>query len=585
MERENIPEEIKNRINELKERIANREAMIAARGDQLSLNKFEELKKWKEELKELENNLEIKSEKKDTVESKTVTDNLTESENDKEDETDKENGFEGEEPEDGKENETEENETEEDEPEGDKPEEEKDELKDLPQLNLKLNMKTGECILIDTENDKSYERKIESRYYTKEALKSQEKFISENFEIDGEGKKYLKNIDPTILNSYLIYDKENDGKYNDSAARMYIEAVLNRAQKLAHGEPIDEEVSMPGKIEIDLRKNKEQKDLREDDEKFKSLKGLLAKFRARKILENHGEDRMNLAKVLKDRTLNRLKFILGFGAISASLLAGGSHYIKNQVKDKHPQNNRDVFGEQFPGRENYTINHNDLANKENDNSENEKIKNSDSENNVTDKNNLQKNNSENNIIDKDTLENENSQKDESNNNSTIIQNQTSRINLGDIVTPEQYSLLYKSADSMNPAGAIGSSNRILGVNKLACVIDGKTYSTKDYSADEIYQMAENAGVEVKCHLDEAAVIDGKNCVQVKEVGNPSPTYIYYENGAFKYLDGREFTGDVESGIGWVNLNDCEKSELKQQVNNQNNNQENARKSVENDIQK
>ena len=428
--------------------------------------------------------------------------------------------------------------------------------KDLPELNLKLNIQTGECILTDMENDKTYERKIESRYYTKEALKSQEKFLSENFEIGGEEKKYLKNIDPTILNSYLIYDKENDGKYNDSAARMYVEAVLNRAKKLAHGQVFDEEVIMPGKIEIDLRKNKEQKDLREGDEKFKGLKGLLAKYRAKKILDEHGEDRMNLAKVLKDRILNRLKFILGFGAISAGMLAGGSYYIKNELNDKHSQNNKDVYGEQFPGRDKYAFNHNDLANRDDN----------DSEKSVTNKNDL---------------ENENSQKDEKTENYTIAQNQSNRINLGDIVTPERYSLLYTSAASMNPVGAIGSPNRVLGVNKLACVIDGKTYSTKDYSVDEIYNMAQNAGVEVRCHLDEAAIIDGKNCIQIKEVENPSPIYVYYENGMFKYLDGKEFTGDVESGIGWTDSKDCEKSILKQQVNNQ----ENLRNPEENEMQK
>ena len=506
-EKEYITKYIENKIKDLKEKIANREAMIAARGDQLSPNRYEELKKWKEELNQLQNSI------KESDKSKTEKEETGKEESGKE-ETGKEES--------GKE-------------EPEKAETAKNRYrKNLPELNLKLNMQTGECVLSDIDNGKEYERKIESRYYTKEALKSQEKFISENFEIDEEGKKYLKNIDPTILNSYLIFDKENDGKYNDSAARMYIEAVLNRAQKLAHGEKVDEEVAMPGKIEIDLRKDSEQEDKRNEKEKFKGLAGLFTKHRAKKILENHGENRMNLAQVLKDKTLNRLKFILGFGATSVALIAGGKYYLNNHLNTK-AQETRDNFSGKI----------NPWSDLENDNLEN------------------------------NDLENEDLEQNDAN-------MQSDRIQLGTIVSPERYSLLYKSTDSMEPSGALGNVNKSMGVNKIACVIDGKTYTTKDYSADEIYEMAEKAGVDVRYHLDEATMINGKNCVQVMETGSSIPTYVYAdESGKLKYLDGREFTGDVESGIGWVNSKDCEKSELTQE----NQNPENIKNSTENELER
>jgi hypothetical protein len=143
---------------------------------------------------------------------------------------------------------------------------------DLPKLDLYLNMKTGECILNDEKNEKKYELTIDSENYTKNYLRSQIEYISNYYKISDDDKEYLKNIDSTILKAYMLFDSENKEKYNKLAAKMYIDAVICNAKKLSHGVKINEEdINMPGDIEIDLKFNLKQKDGRKSEDKFKGL--------------------------------------------------------------------------------------------------------------------------------------------------------------------------------------------------------------------------------------------------------------------------------------------------------------------------
>jgi len=145
-------------------------------------------------------------------------------------------------------------------------------------------------------------------------------------------------------------------------------------------------------------------------------------------------------------------------------------------------------------------------------------------------------------------------KDETQNQGQDKQEKSNRIYPGDIIIPEQYAMTY--------------INQAYGVNKMSVIIGDKMYTTDKYSADELYAMAEsNPNASIKWHMDKAIEMDGKMVVETHEVGNPSPIYIYNDNGVTKTSDGREWNGDVEYGFGWVDnekLTKAQQTQDKQQ---------------------
>ncbi len=137
-----------------------------------------------------------------------------------------------------------------------------------------------------------------------------------------------------------------------------------------------------------------------------------------------------------------------------------------------------------------------------------------------------------------------------------------KIDLGSIVVPKENSNIYKSADSNISDIILENTYNLVGINKIACIIDGIIYSTKNYSVDQIYEMAEKENASIRYHLDKAIIMNDKPYVQVKgfEKGKNILSYVYFENGLTKYMNGQEFVGDIEGGIGWIDSNNCTKIE-------------------------
>lgn len=386
-------------------------------------------------------------------------------------------------------------------------------------VNIDLNKKTGVCKIVGEGFEK--EIKMDASDYTRKGLKKFKEDLLKNENISKEDREYVKNIDPTLYKAYLEYDNANQDK-NNSMAKMYVNAVIAKSKAIETDKKI-ENVKMPGKVNIDIGWHPRMKNTREKEQKFKAFKDILSRFRANKILKKHGVPgvvfwkKLDIANVSDNR-----KLIGGIIAGTSTLAALGTAVnlqVSNPEQSQKSTNNQQIEEEMKAQNE-------------------------------TDSN-----------LDKDV--NENSEK-ENNTTDSSSKKENSKIYPGDIITAEQYTAVYGSADAKEATSAL-NTKEMIGVNKIACVIDGVTYSSKNYSSDEIYKMAEKAGVKVRYHVDKAIEMDGKICVQVNEKNNPSPSYIYNDNGVTKKINGKEWKGDTEysSIAGWMKQKDIQKSEIKE----------------------
>ena len=406
----------------------------------------------------------------------------------------------------------------------------------MPQLDIKMNKKTGEVVLTEIGNadSREYTTYMDSYDYTRKGLKVWRNAIKDNEEIEEADEAYLKYVDPTIYNAYLEWDRANEDKnYSEKAATMYVNSVIQRQKSLDEGlKGIEQaEVHMPGNVKVDIGWHPRKRDARPEGENeakgFKKLKYFLASHRANKILEHHDKpgffrkNKMDLATVKDNR-----KLISTIGGTLA--IAGMAHAIGSGEPEQPIDNKPKIIMEDDKSKEEGPEN---IA--------------------VPDQK-----------IDIDTPVIEENQE---NITSPEQKQENNRIYPGDIVSLEEYAGLYSSADSQEISGAHGKTNQAVGVNKIAVVIDGKTISTVDHSADEIYKLAEDNGVEVNYHIDRVVSMNGKLCVQTTEVGNPSPVYVYNDNGVTRYSDGTEFKGDVKEGIGWIKQESATKANLQEQT--------------------
>ena len=400
----------------------------------------------------------------------------------------------------------------------------------FPQLDLKINKKTGEAILIQN-GDKihPFVTYMDAWDYSKEGQENCIKTIQENEGISDEDKRYLENVDPTIYNAYLEWERAVDPqntKYGKSAAEMYVKAVIAREKNLEARKEL-ENVEMPGKVTVDIGWHPRRKNQRpEDVEKF-SLKNLWASRKADKILRHHDPKHMDLAEVKS----NRRKWVALVGTIGA-LLTGGAISKLGPGKDV-PKEPTSTETELNVGKENT-----ESTEKPDHNP---------------------------------TVKTEDKTQDKKQDKNTPAQDkqeQTDRIYPGDCATMEQYSQTFNSSDAKQADGVITDINQKYGVNKLAVVIGDQIYSTDKYSADELYEMAQsNPEASMMAHVDKAMEMDGRMVVETNEKGNPSPIYIYNDNGTAKTSDGRIWDGDVQYGCGWMNIKDLTKvqqNEMKQE---------------------
>lgn len=397
-------------------------------------------------------------------------------------------------------------------------------------VDLDINKKTGACKI----KSKDFEMQIEmdAADYSRKGLKQFRQNLLRIEEIEQEDQKYIKNIDPTIYKAYLEYDYEKENTEDFSAARMYVESVIKKSKAFDKGK-IDEEVQMPGKINVDIGWHPRMKNAREKTQKFRKIRDFVGNFRANKILKKHGAPdimnwkKMNIANIVDNRRMIR-SLILGMSSIA---MLGAAENSRIDAMEEVAQKQIEVQGPMQ--QENMNFNKSIEAH----NNQNENI---------------------------DTnLEKQENQKAEKESKTEFLKEEKNQIFLGDVISAEQYTATFGSADEKEASGAL-TTKEMLGVNKIACVIDGQTYSSVNYSANEIYKMARNAGVEVKYHVDKAVEIDGKICVQVNEKNNPSPSYVYYEDGVMKTLDGKKWTGDTEYSevAGWMSEKDIQKSDVK-----------------------
>lgn len=394
-------------------------------------------------------------------------------------------------------------------------------------VDLDINKKTGVCKIITND----FERQIEMNAadYSRKGLKKFRKDLLTIEDIAKEDQKYIKNIDPTIYKAYLEYDywarEDSDAP---SASKMYVNSVIQKSKALEQGK-INEEVQMPGKINVDIGWHPRMKNVREKTQKFRKIRDFVGNFRANKILKNHGAPgvmawkKMNIANIVDNRRMIRT-LILGMSSI-AMLGAAESERMSTvepaqdtQIEAQGPEKQENVnFDKQAEQDESV---------------------------------NLQEQTSENAEKESDT---------------EFSKKKKNQIYPGDVISAEQYATTFGSTDSKEANGAL-TTKEMLGVNKIACVIDGETFSSINYSVDEIYEMAKKANVEVRYHVDKAIEMDGKICVQVHEKNNPSPTYVYNDNGIMKTMDGKKWTGDTEysSVAGWMSEKDIQKANVKVQ---------------------
>lgn len=380
-------------------------------------------------------------------------------------------------------------------------------------VNIELNKKTGACKVFSDGFEKTI--KMDLYDYTRKGLKKFREYLLKKENVSIEDKKYIKNIDPTIYKAYLEYDNASQDK-NNTVSKMYIDAVIKKSKALEIDKKV-EDANMPGNINIDIGWHPTMKNTREKGEKFKNL---LSSFRSNKILKKHGIPGVLFSKKLGIANVSDNRKIIGGLIAGTSALAALGTAVNLQVSN--PEETKEPSKSKIE-QEMSTENKSPIY-LENDTGENLGNK-----SNIIDSNSKKENN---------------------------------KIYPGDVVEAERYTAVYESADAKEATSAL-NTKEMIGVNKIACVIDGVTYSSKNYSSDEIYKMAENAGVKVKYHVDKAIEIDGKICVQVNEKNNPSPIYIYNDNGVTKKIDGKEWNGDTEysSIAGWMKEKDIQKSEI------------------------
>ena len=403
---------------------------------------------------------------------------------------------------------------------------------EFPKLDLDINKKTGEVRLTqkgDEENSNekyTYLTFMDAYDYTQEGLKIWKNTIQTNENIAEEDKKYIEKVDPTIYNAYLEWDRENDAekKYGKSAAGMYVKAVIARAKNIEKWQDL-EEVEVPGNITVDINWKRAKSQRPDNVQKF-SLKNWMASRKANKILKGHDKKHMDLATVKSGWWK---KLLLGT-AIGATLIGGSGVALLNQGKDapkgQETSTEKDITPETPESPHNK---------EQSGKPESEAVTTTQAYN--------------------PTIDNTNA-KDQAQNK----QKEAGRLYPGDIVTPEQHAMIFESSDAKQTNGTIGNANQAYGVNKMAVVIGDKIYSTDKYSTNELYDMAKNnPNASIKWHVDKAIQMNGRMVVETHEVGNPSPIYIYNDNGIMKTADDREWNGDVKEGIGWISANDLAKA--------------------------
>lgn len=404
---------------------------------------------------------------------------------------------------------------------------EKEEESDAMKVDLDIHKKTGVCKI----TSEGFETQIEmdAADYSRKGLKKFRKDLLKIEDIVKEDQKYIKNIDPTIYKAYLEYDYwAGENSEAPSASEMYVNSVIQKSKALEKGK-VNEEVQMPGKINVDIGWHPRMKNVREKTQKFRRIRDFVGNFRANKILRNHGAPdimawkKMNIANIVDNRRMIRT---LMLGMSSIAMLGTAENSRMNAMEELSHQK-IEVQGPEKQENVNF-----DKAEEKTENV---------------------------------NLQEQTSEDAEKERNAEFSKEKKNRIYPGDIISAEQYATTFGSADAKDANGAL-TTKEMLGVNKIACVIDGETYSSVNYSMNEIYEMAKKANVEVKYHVDKAIEMDGKVCVQVHEKNNPSPTYVYSDNGVMKTLDGKKWTGDTEysSVAGWMSQKDIQKSNVKVQ---------------------
>ena len=389
-------------------------------------------------------------------------------------------------------------------------------------LNITINKKTGEVKIDDGKINKTFI--MSSQLYKKKKLDVLRKHIASRVGVSDEDIKYMKNVDPTIYKAYFAYDKLSKKPKEESLSDEYVKTVIERSKAIEKGEEIKENSKL-GNIKIDIGWHPTKENKRENKKEKFGLANLIPSFRANKILKKHGMSRflgkkMDLATVKDNR-----KIFAGLAAFFAA--AGTSAYLGLSSGD-----NKSSIDSAEKSIEQSTE----------QSTETKKLPNGLDDLKVI----LPKENE-----DTKKIQNEGQEQNQ-------VQEKTEesgKIQFGEEISIEKYSLLYESSTSNESNGALTTDEK-LGVNKIACEIDGKVFSSKDYSFDEIYSMAEKAGVDVKYHIDKIKTIDGKNYVNV------NGTYVCNDNGTFRTENGEVWQGDVEysSVAGWVNQKDVQKAE-------------------------
>ncbi len=389
----------------------------------------------------------------------------------------------------------------------------------FPQLDLNINKKTGEVLLVEN-GDKvhPFVTYMDAYDYTKEGQAFWKKLIETEQNVAEEDKKYLESVDPTIYNAYREWDEENAEDFDKSAAKMYVESVITRAKNLDKDQDL-QGVEMPGEVTVDIGWHR-GKNKRPDDVKKFSLRNLMASHKANKIFKQHDKKHMDLATVKS----NRWKWLALAGTAIATLVGGAKLAQLGQGNDAPMQPKKEVSMESL------------------------------------DKNPIKTKETQDNSAIETTPAYNPTVNDKTQNEGTQTQSKSARIQLGDIITPEQYAMVFDSSDAKQAKGAMGDVNQAYGVNKMAVVVGDKIYSTDEYSVDELYDMAQNnPNASIRWHVAKAMEMNGKMVVETHEKGNPSPTYIYNDNGTAKTVDGRNWNGIVEFGTGWMNAADMSKA--------------------------
>lgn len=417
---------------------------------------------------------------------------------------------------------------------------------EFPKLNLYINKKTGRVILQENDDIEYTMPEMNSDDYTKKGLKKIIDSIKTNENVSDGDEKYLKYVDPTIYKAYLNWDickSRND--YKQSASKMYVQAVINQAKNLENKEELSN-VEMPGEVFADIGWHVKEHNERKWSNAFKGIKNIITSHRANKILKQN--KKMELAEV-KDNRLKRLLFSGAIGAMFGAVLFGKGK--KNDFEDSIK--NGSVIGSEIPGREENSNQNRTLVNLTKVGAT---IGTELSE--YLNKENNEPNIKEPNVTDNEENNNNHEQEDNSQ-KPTIDSSKYFKVYSGDIVKPKQYAFLFADSDSKEANGALGNVNQPYGVNKMAVIVGDDIYTSTQYSQEQLNEILEkNPDAKIRCHIDKAVEMNGKWVVETHEVGNPAPVYLYNDNGVMKTLDGREWKGDVEYGVGWMEVDSLEK---------------------------